>query len=80
VYVLRGGTQNETDARIASVEETLANINFAGPKPAILVTDVEPSSASGAWATKINRDWLEQLASPRLPSSSGSGTAGVATQ
>lgn len=80
VYVLRGGSQQETQARIASVEETLANINYSGHKPSILVTDVEPSSASGEWATKINRDWLEQLAAPRLPSASSSGTAGVATQ
>lgn len=80
VYVLRGGNERETSARIASVEETLAALNLHGPQPQVLVTNREPATASGAWATKVNRDWLEMLAAPRLPTSSGAGTAGVATQ
>lgn len=80
VYVLRGDTERETQARVASVRETLANIDVSGRPATILITDVEPSSAPGDWATKINREWLEQLAAPRLPSSSSSGNAGVTQQ
>lgn len=80
VYVLRGATGAETSARVASVRETLANIHTNGAAPQVLITEVEPSSAPGDWAVKINRDRLEQLAAPRLPTSSSSGTQGVATQ
>lgn len=80
VYVLRGSSPNETTARVASVRDTLANMYQTGPMPRVLITDVEPPTASGDWATKINRDWLEQLAAPRLPNSSSSGTQGVTTQ
>ena len=78
VYVLRGGSQAETEARVASVRQTLTYTYVSGPSPAVLVTDVEPASSSGAWATKINREWLEHLTAPRLPSESASGQAGAA--
>ena len=78
VYVLRGNTQEETDARVASVRHTLASVSSRGSAPAVLVTDVEPASASGAWATKINREWLSHLSAPRLPSQSASGATGAA--
>ena len=55
-------------------------INVQGAVPEVRVTDVEPHHSSGAWATKINRDWLQNLAAPRLPTSSAGGTPGVATQ
>ncbi len=77
VYVLRGASKSETEARVASVQESLASFYFNGPEPNVLVTDVEPAKASGAWATKINREWLEQLAAPRLPNSSSSGAQGI---
>ncbi len=80
VYVLRGYTSEETEARVAAVQESLASFDVIGPKPTILITDVEPASSSGAWATKINREWLEQMAAPRLPSSSSSGTQGATVQ
>ncbi len=80
VYVLRGQTSEETEARVAAVNETLASFEINGPKPTVLITDVEPGTASGEWATKINREWLEQIAAPRLPSSSGSGTQGATVQ
>ncbi len=79
VYVLRGNSQQETDARVDSVRHTLANLYVNGPTPAVLVTDVEPATASGAWATKINREWLEHLTAPRLPTESASGNASAAT-
>jgi hypothetical protein len=77
VYVLRGETQAETAARVASVQSTLDKIAMEGPLPEVLVTDVEPPAASGEWATKINREWIEHLTAPRLPSQSSSGEQGV---
>ncbi len=79
VYVLRGSSQPETEARVASVQHTLSGLQIQGSAPTVLVTDVEPSTSSGAWATKINREWLEHLTAPRLPSESASGNAGAAT-
>lgn len=79
VYVLRGGSRAETDARVSSVQQTLASMYINGSVPTVLVTDVEPATSSGAWATKINREWLEHLAAPRLPAESVSGEAGAAT-
>lgn len=78
VYVLRGDSQEETEARLDSVRKTISGLQVDGPAPAVLVTNVEPSSGSGAWATKINREWLEHLTAPRLPEQSSSGNAGIA--
>jgi hypothetical protein len=78
VYVLRGRSPAETEARVASVRYTLTNVNVTGQVPAVMVTDVEPAAASGAWATKINREWLEHLTAPRLPQVSASGNASAA--
>lgn len=73
VYVLRGSTPAETEARVAAVRQTLSTVHANGPTPNVMVTDIEPPSSSGAWATKINREWLAHLTAPRLPSVSASG-------
>ena len=76
VYVLRGRSEAETDARVASVQHTLASsVRVGGPAASVLVTDIEPSAASGAWAVQINRTWLEELPPPKLPTTSANGTA-----
>jgi hypothetical protein len=80
VFVLRGGSERETTARVAAVRGTISRIDVQGPVPDVRVTDVEPHHSPGAWATKINRDWLQNLAAPRLPTSSAGGTPGIATQ
>jgi len=77
VYVLRGASPAETDARVASVRETLATVQIAGPPPQIMITEIEPTTTSGAWVTQINRDWMEVLPEPRLPSTSPTGAAGA---
>lgn len=76
VYVLRGDTQAETDARVAAVRQTLTSLPTDAPPPEVMITDVEPAASSGAWATKINREWLEHLTAPRLPQVSASGISG----
>ncbi len=77
VFVMRGSTQQETEARMASVRQSLASLNVPN-QPNVWVTDVEPATASGAWATQINRTWLQELPAPKLPSTSSSGKEGVA--
>ena len=77
VFVLRGRSDTETDARVASVREALSRIDTRGSEPTVYVTDIEPSTASGAWATQINRMYMQQLPAPKLPSSSASGTQGT---
>ncbi|QDV47032.1 hypothetical protein Enr13x_69410 [Stieleria neptunia] len=80
VYVVRAATADETEARVASVREILSQFQGPGPQPTVAVTDRVPPTASGAWATKVNRAWLEELAPPKLPSSSAAGTSAVTQQ
>jgi hypothetical protein len=77
VFVLRGETDVETAARVASVQATLNKVATNGTPPQVIVTEIEPPAASGAWATKINREWLDHLTAPRLPTQSSSGEQGV---
>ncbi|MCG8651958.1 MAG: hypothetical protein MI861_19110 [Pirellulales bacterium] len=77
VYVLRGDSRRETQARVASVNQALASIQVVGPKPNVMITDVVPASAPGDWAVKINRERIEQIPPPRLPSTSSNGTQGA---
>ncbi len=78
IYVLRGRSDEETQSRVASVQGALASFTRNGNAPTVMVTDRVPPSASGAWATQINRTWLQQLPAPKLPSTSSSGTAAAA--
>ncbi len=77
IYVLRGRSAEQTAARLASVRESLAVVETSGPAPQLMITEIEPSTASGAWATRIQREWLEAQPAPRLPSTSSTGSAGV---
>jgi len=79
IYVLRGPTDNETHLRLASVHQSLSAIQTGGVVPQVVVTDIEPSAASGGYATSINRQWLQNLPAPKLPAKSASGTVGVTT-
>jgi hypothetical protein len=77
IYVLQGRTPAETEARLASVQQTLAGLHQRGSEAQVLVTDIEPATAPGAWATSINRQWMSELPAPKLPSTTASGTAGA---
>ncbi len=77
IYVLRGRTPQETEARLASVRQSIAALNTPGAPPQLVVTDIEPTTASGAWATQINRDWMEALPEPKLPGTSATGSEGA---
>ncbi len=77
IYVLRGRSIQETEARLASVRQSIAAVNHSGPPPQLMLTDIEPTTASGAWATQINRDWMEALPAPKLPGTSATGSEGA---
>jgi len=74
VFVLRGENQSETQARISSVHRALSKFESSGPETQVFVTEVDPPTASGAWATKINRDALDQQVLPVLPEVNAGGT------
>jgi hypothetical protein len=77
VYVLRGRTEAETQARLASVQMTLSALPDDGATTQVMVTDIEPAMAPGAWATQINRRWMNELPAPKLPGTSAAGSAGA---
>ncbi|QDT12036.1 hypothetical protein [Stieleria marina] len=79
IFVLRGRSDEETQKRVTSVQQTLAGYTRNGATPPVMVTDRSPSSSSGAYATQINRMYLQDLPAPKLPSTSAAGTA-AATQ
>jgi len=74
VHVLRGSSPAETEARLVSVRGTIDHLHFSGPPPHVVVTDVPPSTVGGAWATQINRKWLDSLPAPQLPAASTGGS------
>jgi hypothetical protein len=77
IYVLRGRTEAETEARLASVRHTLASLPEEGAATQVMVTDIEPAMAHGGWVTHINRRWMSELPAPKLPSTSAAGSAGA---
>lgn len=77
IYVLRGASDEETIRRLESVHQSLASLPTGKPLPQVVVTDIEPASASGGWATSVNRQWMQNLPAPKLPSKTASGTAGT---
>ena len=79
LYVVRGSSQAETDARVAAVRRTLSTIHTDKPMPQVFVTDTANITSSGAWAVKVNREMIRNLPSPKLPTTSSSGQAGVTT-
>ncbi|MCC9599360.1 hypothetical protein LOC67_02225 [Stieleria sp. JC731] len=75
VNIERAMTDAETQARVDAVRQMLDQYQLQGPPPVIAITNKKPPTAPGDWATKVNRAWLEQMAAPKLPSSSAAGTA-----
>ena len=77
VFILRAATQEETNARIESVQEAMKSSVSPLSPPEIFVTEVAPPTISGSWATRINREWLENMAAPKLPDQTTTGQPGV---
>lgn len=76
VYVVRGATPGETDARIASIRSALSRMNLQSDPPEVFVTDRVPATGSGAMATAVNRAWMQALPAPRLPNDTGPSVRG----
>jgi hypothetical protein len=66
VYVKSGRTSEETAARVESVQLLVSQLIPTGPLPQILVTDIEPSTSSGAYQTRVARAINDTTPIPRL--------------
>lgn len=77
LYVLKGANENETAARVESVQVAVSQILPTGQLPEVLVTDVEPPMASGQYQTTINRALMNSLPRPRLGTFKGLNTPGT---
>ena len=71
VYVKSGSTQQETNARVESVELAVSQLVPSGPLPQIQVTDIEPATSSGAYQTLVHRALVKTTPTPRLSKFTG---------
>ena len=81
VYVKSGKSEQETNARVESVQLAVSQLIPSGPLPQILVTDIEPATSSGAYQTLVHRALIKTTPTPRLPqftSINGASTQTVA--
>jgi hypothetical protein len=75
VFVLKGETPEQTEARVASVNAAVAK--FAGGAiPPVMVTDTEPSGWSGSYVDAMAQSFQRTIPAPRLPSGEGGGGGG----
>ena len=66
VYVKSGRTSEETAARVESVQLAVSQLIPTGPLPQILVTEIEPTTSSGAYQTRVSRAIDNSTPVPRL--------------
>ena len=71
VYIKNGASEQETNARVESVQLAVSQIIPSGPLPQILVTEIEPATSSGAYQTLVHRALIKTTPTPRLGSFSG---------
>jgi hypothetical protein len=79
VFVLKGDSAEQTAARVAAVNASVAKYAGGGALPPVMVTDSEPAGVSGAYVDAISQGLQSSIPSPRLPSggeSSGGGGGG----
>jgi len=67
VYVKSGKSEQETNARVESVQLAVSQLIPSGALPQILVTDIEPATSSGAYQTLVHRALVKTTPKPRLP-------------
>ncbi|QDS86611.1 hypothetical protein EC9_07840 [Rosistilla ulvae] len=68
IYVLQAATPEDTQRRVASVEEALAGLATVGVPPQVYVTAKVPTMASGEWNAQLSRKRREQMVAPKLQS------------
>ena len=71
VYVKSGKSEQETNARVESVQLAVSQLIPNGALPQILVTDIEPATSSGAYQTLVHRALVKTTPTPRLPKFNG---------
>jgi len=71
VYVKSGRSSEETAARVESVQLAVSQLIPTGPLPQILVTEIEPTTSSGAYQTRVSRAIDNSTPVPRLSNFSG---------
>lgn len=79
VYVQTGATQQDTEARVASVQSALTRMLPEGQLPPIQITSVAPSTSPGAYQTLVHRAIQKTTPSPRLPAYTGLATPAQTT-
>lgn len=77
VFIVKAATVAETQSRIKSVKEVIDSYGDDSRNPEIFITETSPPTVSGSWATKINREWMDNMAAPKLPDQSTTGQPGV---
>lgn len=65
IFVLKGDTPAVTQARVEAVQLALEKID--APRPQLMITDIEPSGASGSYFDKVGRQYQDTIPAPRLP-------------
>ncbi|MFO0011966.1 MAG: hypothetical protein ACK553_04420 [Planctomycetota bacterium] len=71
IYVQVGPTQDDTAARVESVQEIVSQLLPEGQLPPIQITSVAPSTSPGAYQTLMHRAIKKTTPAPRLPIYSG---------
>ncbi len=71
VYIKTGATEQETNARVESVQLAVSQMIPTGQLPQILVTEIEPATSSGAYQTLVHRALIKTTPTPRLGKFSG---------
>ena len=79
VYVMSGRTNEETAARVESVQLAVSQMVPTGPLPQILITDIEPTTSSGAYQTLVHRALIKTTPTPRLTPFTGLNKASQQT-
>ncbi len=80
IHVLNGRTTEETQQRMAAVQEALTKYGDLGTTVNVFATNVPSPTSNGARAMQISRDALENQPVPTLPSTSAAGTASAVQQ
>ena len=75
VFVLRGDTAEATNARVQSVQASVAKYANGCVVP-VLLTDTEPPGWSASYTDAITQQYSSSIPAPRLPATQGSGGGG----
>lgn len=67
LFVVKSESQEQTAAKIESVEIAVSGLIPVGDLPPIHLTDVVPGTTSGAYQTIVNRALVKTTPTPRLP-------------